>query len=91
MGIIYIALAAFLGGLINASLGWLDSGEEFAARKFASSAIRALFGALLFAAVYAYSGTVGPVDIFAAVLGGAGFDGGLNHVAGAIAARKMKA
>ena len=36
MYIWYLVVAAFIGGIIAALLGWLDSGETFAARKFRS-------------------------------------------------------
>ena len=42
MYIWYLVVAAFIGGIVAALLGWLDSGETFAARKFSSSVLRAL-------------------------------------------------
>jgi len=39
---IYIALAAFLGGILIALAGWWDSHEAFDKRKFGASIIRSL-------------------------------------------------
>jgi hypothetical protein len=79
---LYIALAALLGGLVAALLGWLESSEAFNLRKFGGSAIRALFAGAVFAAGYMLSGTVGILDLFYAFLGGAGVDVIGNRIAG---------
>ena len=81
---LYIALAALLGGLINALLGWLDSGETFEPRKFGSSAIRALFAGVIFAAGYQVAGSVGILDLLYAFLGGAGVDVLGNRITGSL-------
>lgn len=78
----YIAMAALLGGLVAALLGWLESGEPFNPRKFGGSAIRALIAGILFAVGYQLSGTAGVLDLFYAFLGGAGVDVLGNRVAG---------
>ncbi len=78
----YIAMAALLGGLVAALLGWLESGEPFNPRKFGGSVIRALIAAILFAVGYQLSGTAGVLDLFYAFLGGAGVDVLGNRVAG---------
>jgi len=78
----YIALAALLGGLVAALLGWLESNEPFNTRKFGGSAIRALIAGILFAVGYQLSGTFGLLDLFYAFLGGAGVDVLGNRVAG---------
>jgi len=78
----YIALAALLGGLVAALLGWLESNESFNPRKFGGSAIRALIAGILFAVGYQLSGTLGLLDLFYAFLGGAGVDVLGNRVAG---------
>jgi len=77
-----VALAALLGGLTTALLGWLESSEPFNLRKFGGSAIRALVASIVFAAGYHLSGSVGIVDFFYAFLGGAGVDVIGNRIAG---------
>jgi hypothetical protein len=78
----YIAMAALLGGLVAALLGWLESNEPFNPRKFGGSAIRALIAGILFAVGYQLLGTLGLLDLFYAFLGGAGVDVLGNRVAG---------
>ena len=56
MNTLYIALAALLGGIVTALLGWLESGEPFNPRKFGGSVIRSLIAAAIFAAGYQVSG-----------------------------------
>jgi hypothetical protein len=82
MDMLYIALAALLGGLVAALLGWLESGEPFSPRKFGGSVIRALIAGIIFAAGYQLShGWVTVLDLFYAFLGGAGVDVLGNRVA----------
>lgn len=78
----YIALAALLGGLVAALLGWLDSSELFNPRKFGGSAVRALIAAIIFAAGYQLANSVSVLDLFYAFLGGAGVDVLGNRIAG---------
>ena len=84
--IIYIAVSAFLGGLLAAGLGWLDSGKDFDPRKFGSSAIRAFIAGIVFATAYVFQGGITVIDILIAFTGGAGIDVIGNRVAGAIRA-----
>jgi len=77
-----IALAALLGGLAAALLGWLECGEPFDLRKFGGSIIRALIAGVVFAAGYHLSGPAGILDLFYAFLGGAGVDVIGNRIAG---------
>ena len=79
---LYIALAALLGGLVAALLGWLESSEPFNTRKFGGSVIRALIAAIVFAAGYHLSGTLVILDLFYVFLGGAGVDVLGNRIAG---------
>ncbi len=81
---IYIALAAFLGGILIALAGWWDSHEAFDKRKFGASIIRSLFAAVVFAIGYHLSGPVTVLDLFYALLGGSGTDKAINAVAGAL-------
>ena len=86
MNIIWIAVSAFVGGIVTAILGWLDSGETFNMRKFGSSLVRALVAAIVFAVAYTYSNGLSPIDIGIAFLGGAGVDVVGNRISGAIKA-----
>ena len=70
----YVAVAALVGGLVSALLGWLESGESFNPRKFGGSAVRALIAAAVFAAGYELANSVGALDLLYAFLGGAGVD-----------------
>ena len=79
---VYVALAAFAGGLFSALMGWLSSDEPFDARKYGGSALRALIAAVIFAAGYQLSHTtVTVLDLFYALLGGAGVDSIGNRIA----------
>ncbi len=84
MGVLYIALSAFSGGIASAVMGWLDSGEFFEGRKFMASVIRALVAGGVFALGYQLSGNVNIVNIIAAFVGGAGVDALGNRLSGAI-------
>ena len=84
MNTLYIALAALLGGIVAALLGWLESGEPFNLRKFGGSLIRSLIAAAIFAAGYQLSGSIGIIDLFYAFLGGAGVDVIGNRISGSL-------
>lgn len=76
----FIMVAALLGGVLNAYLGWSDSGEPFNARKFSATIIRAAIGAIASAL-----GFQGIVDItfwiyIAAFLSGSGVDVTLHGI-----------
>ena len=79
---LYVALAALLGGVVAALLGWLESNEPFNPRKFGGSAIRALLAAVVFAVGYHLQASVSMLDLFYAFLGGAGVDVLGNRAAG---------
>jgi hypothetical protein len=87
MYLIYIALAAFFGGLASSALGWLGSGEAWNGRKFFSSFIRSLIAGAVFAVGYSVQPViVGTLGILAAFLAGAGVDVLGNRLAGSITA-----
>ena len=81
---LWVAIAALIGGLISAGLGWLESKEPFDPRKFGGSAIRSLIAALIFVAGYSFSDSIGVLDLFYAFLGGAGVDVIGNRIAGKV-------
>lgn len=86
MDVIWIAVSAFVGGVITGVLGWLDSKEAFDVRKFGASLVRALVASIGFAVACQYSNGLSPIDIGLAFLGGAGVDVLGNRVSGAIKA-----
>ena len=84
---IVIGVAATIGGILSALLGWLDSQESFDIRKFTASMVRAIVAGIIFAVGYEYGGKqITLIDLFVAFLAGAGFDAGLNRISGAIKA-----
>jgi hypothetical protein len=79
---LYISIAAVMGGVVVALLGWLESSEPFNIRKFGGSVIRALIAGAIFAAGYEMSDSAGWRDLFYAFLAGAGVDVIGNRIAG---------
>jgi len=88
--IVWIAVAALIGGIVAAVLGWLGSQEAFDGRNFGASTVRALLAAVGFAVAYNYANYLTPIDFAMAFLGGAGVDVLGNRVAASISARKGK-
>ena len=84
MNTFYIAMAALLGGVVTALLGWLESSDPFSPRKFGGSLIRSLVAAAIFAAGYQVSGSIGIIDLLYAFLGGAGVDVIGNRISGSL-------
>jgi hypothetical protein len=79
---LWVAIAALLGGLAAAGLGWLESREPFDPHKFGGSVVRSLLAAVIFAVGYSFSDSIGVLDLLAAFLGGAGVDVIGNRIAG---------
>lgn len=90
MNVVWIGASAFVGGIVAAALGWMDSSEPFNMRKFGASAVRALVGGIIFAVSYSYTNSLSPIDIGIAFCGGAGIDVLGNRISGAIKAGLMK-
>lgn len=90
--ILLVAVLSIAGALFAATLGWLDSGEPFNARKYTSSILRAFIAGMVFA-VTSYAGleTADIWSYFASFLGGAGVDVVGNRISGAIASRNKPA
>jgi hypothetical protein len=84
MNVLYIALAALLGGIVTALLGWLESSDSFSIRKFGGSLIRSVIAAAVFAAGYQLTGSFGIIDLLYAFLGGAGVDVIGNRISGSL-------
>ena len=76
-----VIVAAALGAVTSAVLGWLDSGQTFNPRKFTYSAVYAVIAAIEGAATLP-DGTV--AGLIAAFLAGAGVDALGNRIKGAI-------
>ena len=69
-----IALVSVLGAVVSATLGWLESGEDFDTRKYAASVLRAVIAGLVFAYGFSTFEEATPWLYLAAFLGGAGVD-----------------
>lgn len=82
--IIIVCLAAFMGGVLTALIGWGGTTEPFNARKFMTSVVKSLIGAVVIAAAFDYSQTTSPISYLLAFLSGAGVDAGLKRVTNAI-------
>lgn len=75
-GAMYVALAATFGGILLWLIGFLKSNEDFAPKKAALSFILALLAGLGFGLSYGIpESQVTIIDIFQAVLAGAGVGG----------------
>lgn len=84
LGSIGIPLAAFGGGVVSALLGWMSSKENFVARKFGTSLLRAALAGGVVAASYPLLGEATMPVIIGAFLAGAGIDVTLHRVAGSV-------
>jgi len=87
----FAILATILGTIVAAVLGWIESGEPFAARKFVASLLHALIAGGI---TYLGQGVVivalqasAPVTYLMLFLAGAGVDVLLNRTEGAISSR----
>ena len=72
--LILVALAAFLGGVASAVLGFLGSHEPFDERKFMRSMLAALLSGMGIALAYRFADGVGVRDLFMDFLSGSGVD-----------------
>ncbi|MBU0778239.1 hypothetical protein KKF82_08270 [Patescibacteria group bacterium] len=90
MNILWIGVAAFLGGIVSGVLGWLDSGEAFEIRKFSATIVRALVAGIVFAIGYHYANGLSPIDLGLAFVGGSGIDVLGNRISGSIKAGLKK-
>ena len=80
------------GALFSAVFGWLDSGEAFVGRKFASSILHAVLAAAIIAV--GYYNTIEVINawyLFFAFLGGAGIDVLGNRTEGLIISKAKTA
>jgi hypothetical protein len=73
---IAVAVLATIGAIFASALGWLETTDPFDGRKFAASAIRGSFGALVLVLTTLIDPAI-PATVLtylAALLAGAGFD-----------------
>jgi TctA family transporter len=82
--IVLVFLAAFVGGIVTALMGWVSTTEPFIARKFVTSLIKALIGAAVIAVAFDYTGTQGILMLLTAFLAGAGVDAGIKRLTNTI-------
>ena len=91
--VIFVFIAALLGGVANALLGWAKQTppENFDWRKFITTLLTSIIGAAVITAGYNYSGVSNAlIEYIGAFLAGAGVASGVTNVSGAIAARAAK-
>ena len=85
MEVLYVSLSAFGGGIIAGLLGWFKTGEDFSARVFAPTVLRALLAGGALALTYTFVGEVATVaDMVVAFMAGAGVDVVGHRIAGSI-------
>lgn len=90
MEVLFVGIAAFVGGIANALLGWAKQNppEKWDSRKFVVSVVTALIGAAIIAEGFNYSGiTNSALAYVGAFIAGVGVQGGTVNVFGAIAMR----
>lgn len=80
MDIIFICLAAILGALFTAVLGWINSGEPFVIRKFMGSVLAAILAAVAAGIAFQYIAPPTVRDFIMAFLAGAALDAGGKRV-----------
>jgi hypothetical protein len=88
--VILIAIAALIGGMLNALLGWAKQvpPAPWDWRSFVTSFISAIIGAGGIAVAYNYSGiTSTALAVLTSFLSGAGWTSGVSRVAGTIGAK----
>jgi hypothetical protein len=90
LNILWVALLAFVGGIIAGLLGWLKSGSNFDPRGFAATLVTALVSGAIFASAYQFTnpGTLTVYDLLAAIIAGVGTDALRSRVSAAIRAGK---
>ena len=86
--ILIVMAVAIVGGLVSALTGWVATTEPFDARKFVTSLLKSVVGAVVIG--YAgwqsglFTGAVNPGVVLMAFLSGAGVDAGVKRVTDAI-------
>jgi hypothetical protein len=81
---IFIFVAALLGGVVSSLLGWISTTEPFVPRKFITSLIKTLTGAVVIVVGFDFAGTMGYAALGMAFLAGAGVEAGVKRLTDAI-------
>jgi len=79
-----LILLTVLGAITVAILGWIDSGEPFNPRKFASSLLRAVFAGFVSALIFEGTTEATTFTYLSAFLIGAGIDVAGHRLAGTL-------
>ena len=90
INLIWIILAAFLGGMATALIGWSQQGGPWDSKKFTGSVAGAVIGAVVAALTIEYESATTPLVYLTAFLIGVGVEGGGNRIIGAISAIKER-
>jgi len=77
---LWLALAAWVAGILVALLGYLDSKEKFDLRKFFASVIRSLIAGIIWAAAYPLKEELSWPVVLGAIASGPFFDTVINRV-----------
>lgn len=77
---VWLALAAWVAGILVALLGWAESKENFCVRKFLASVIRSLIAGIVWAVAYPLKGNITWEVLLSAIASGPFFDIVLNRV-----------
>lgn len=80
MTYVLIGGSAFLGGVLFALLGWLESSEAFNKRKFGASALRSFIGAIGVMFLFDYMNTKPPMSYLLAFIAGLGSEEGIKRL-----------
>jgi len=83
--LILLLIAAILGAILSAVLGWAESGADFDRRKFVPSLVRGAIAAVVVLVAADYGDvTITLIIYVGAFLTGMGIDAGLNRLSGAL-------
>ncbi len=78
INLIIVTAAAIIGALFSGTLGWIDSGEPFIGRKFASTILRSIIAGITIAVGFVFVPDMNLfqliIDALFAFLAGAGVD-----------------
>ena len=90
INVIWVLVAAFLGGMATALIGWSQQGGPWNSKKFIGSLAGSMLGAVIAAFAIEYETATVPLIYLNAFLIGAGVEVGANRIIGAIAAIKRR-
>jgi len=82
--IVGLVALSILGAALGSALGWLESGEAFAPRKFLATLIRGIIAGLVFVLGFQTKEAIVWWDFVSVFIGGAGFDALLKRGQGVL-------